>query len=277
MMKVLGMSGVDDVRNEEHQEPGREVERELGETPKEALGPVEAQEAPGERPIAKGDFILLHYTGRTEDTGEVFDTTDEEEARRAGIYSEGMKYGPKLMIVGEGEFLKGLEKRLEGLRVGEEGEIVIPPEEAYGDRNPDNVRMVPYRVLRSKGVTPTVGARVEIDGRVATVRSIGAGRVQLDYNHPLAGRRIVYKVKVVKRLEADEEKIRALIGRNFPNIAPESFDIKISGERVRIQIPEEAFYEENLQLEKRTAAVEIQRFYPQIEDIEFVEVISRKA
>ncbi|MEM2996456.1 MAG: FKBP-type peptidyl-prolyl cis-trans isomerase [Candidatus Bathyarchaeia archaeon] len=275
-MKVSDMSSVDDM--EEAPEPKKEGEEreETVEEAQEAPRSAEVQEASEERPISRGDFILLNYTGRTEDTGEVFDTTDEEEAKRAGIYSKEMAFGPKLIILGEGELPKGLENRLEGLRVGEEREIVIPPEEAYGERNPDNVRMVPYRVLRSKGVTPTVGARVEVDGRVATVRSIGAGRVQLDYNHPLAGRRIVYKVKAVRRLEADEEKIRALIGRNFPNISTESFDIKISGGKVRIQIPEEAFYEENLQLEKRAAAVEIQRFFPKIEDVEFVEVISRK-
>jgi peptidylprolyl isomerase len=122
-----------------------------------------------------------------------------------------------------------------------------------------------------------VGARVEVDGRAATVRSIGAGRVQLDYNHPLAGRRLVYRVRVAKRLEADEEKIRALIGRNFPNLPQESFDVKISEGRVRIQIPEEAFYEENLQIWKRTTALDIQSLFPQIEGVEFVEVISRKA
>jgi peptidylprolyl isomerase len=275
MMKVSKMSGVDE--REGPQEPKVEGEGGRVEAVEGATRGVEAQEAQGERPISKGDFILLHYTGRTEDTGEVFDTTDEEEAKRAGIYSKERAYGPRLIIVGEGGLPRGLENRLEGLRVGEEREIAIPPEEAYGERNPDNVRMVPYRLLRSKGITPVVGARVEVDGRAATVRSIGAGRVQLDYNHPLAGRRLVYRVRVAKRLEADEEKIRALIGRNFPNLPQESFDVKISEGRVRIQIPEEAFYEENLQIWKRTTALDIQSFFPQIEGVEFVEVISRKA
>ncbi len=269
------MSGVND--GEEPQEPKAEEEGEMGEAAEEAPGPIEAQEAPWERPISRGDFILLHYTGWTEDTREVFDTTDEEEAKRAGIHSEERVFAPSLVIVGEGELPRGLETRLEGLRVGEEREVLIPPEEAFGERNPDNVRMVPYRVLRSKGITPTVGARVEVDGRMATVRSIGAGRVQLDYNHPLAGRRLVYKLKVIKRLEGDEEKVRALIGRNFPNIPQESFDVRIAEGRVRIQIPEEAFYEESLQIEKRAAALEIQRFFPQVEGVEFIEVISRKA
>ncbi|HDI52882.1 MAG TPA: hypothetical protein ENF89_01885, partial [Candidatus Bathyarchaeota archaeon] len=141
--------------------------------------------------VSKGDFILVELTGRVEETGEIFETTDEETAKRNGIYSENEVYGPRLIVVGEGWVLRGLDKRLEGLKIGEEAEIEIPPEEAFGERDPRNIRMVPYRVLRSKGITPRIGERIEVDGRTAVVRSVGAGRVQLDFNHPLAGRRII--------------------------------------------------------------------------------------
>jgi len=226
--------------------------------------------------VSKGDFILVELTGRVEETGEVFETTDEETAKKSGIYSENEVYGPRLIVVGEGWVLRGLDKRLEGVKIGEETEIEIPPEEAFGERDPRNIRMVPYRVLRSKGITPRIGERVEVDGRTAVVRSVGAGRVQLDFNHPLAGRRIVYKVKVLKRLEGDEERIRALIGRRFPGVDPESFGLKLLKRRVRITMPEEVFFADNIQLAKRAVALDIQRFLPDVETVEFIEVIKRR-
>jgi len=238
--------------------------------------PEEVEEEAEEEATAKGDFILVEMTGRAEETGEVFEATDEETARSAGIYSEDRVYGPKMVVVGEGWILKGLDDRLEGLKVGETAEVEIPPDEAFGERNPDNVRMVPYRVLRSKGINPAIGAQVEVEGRSATVRSIGAGRVQLDYNHPLAGRRIIYEVKVTKRYEEDEEKVRALIGRRFLGVDTDSFGVKLLKRKVKIEVPDEVFFAENIQIAKRGVALDIQRFFPDFEAVEYVEVIKRK-
>jgi len=215
-------------------------------------------------------------TGRAVETEEVFDTTDEETAKDAGIYAEDRVYGPKMVVVGEGWILKGLDDRLQGLKLGEAADVDIPPEEAFGERNPENIRMVPFRVLRSKGINPVLGAQLEVDGRSAMVRSIGAGRVQLDYNHPLAGREIVYQVKVTERYETEEEKIRALIGRRFLGIEKDAFGVKLLKKKVRITVPDAIFFAENLQVAKRGVALDIQRFFPDFDEVEYVEVITRK-
>jgi FKBP-type peptidyl-prolyl cis-trans isomerase 2 len=149
--------------------------------------------------IAQGDFVLVEMTGRAVETDEIFDTTDEDLAKEESIHDENRTYGPKLVVVGEGYVLKGLDDRLPGLKLGETAEVEIPPEEAFGERSPESVRTVPYRILRSKGVNPVIGQQIELDGRSPVVRSVGAGRVQLDYNHPLAGRKIVYHVKATER------------------------------------------------------------------------------
>ncbi|RLI09197.1 peptidylprolyl isomerase [Candidatus Bathyarchaeota archaeon] len=265
---------------EEEKVPVEEKPEEPEETPRKTKAKRSRKKAAakpeGEKAVAKGDFILVEMTGRAEETGEVFDTTDEETARSAGIYSDDRVYGPKLVVVGEGWILKGLDERLEGLKVGETVEVEIPPEEAFGERNPDNIRMVPYRILRSKGINPAIGAQIEVDGRSAIVRSIGAGRVQLDYNHPLAGRKIIYEVKVTKRYEGDEEKIRALIGRRFLGIDTDKFGVKLMKKKVRIQVPDEIFFAENIQIAKRGVALDIQRFFPDIKTVEYVEVIEKK-
>ncbi|MEE8354852.1 MAG: FKBP-type peptidyl-prolyl cis-trans isomerase [Candidatus Bathyarchaeia archaeon] len=227
--------------------------------------------------IENGDFVLVEMTGRTLETDEVFDTTDEELAKAEGIHDEEKTYGPKLVVVGEGWVLKGLDDRLAGLKLEETAEVEIPPEEAFGERNPENVRTVPFRVLRSKGVNPVIGQQIEIDGRNAVVRSIGGGRVQLDYNHPLAGRRIVYHVKPTVRHESDEDKIRALIGRRFLSIDLNLFKLKILKTKVKIEIPDEIFFGDNIQIAKRGVALDIQRYYEDVNEVEYTEVIKRSS
>lgn len=225
--------------------------------------------------VKDGDFLLIEMTGKAIETGEVFDTTDEELAKEEGIFSEDRVYGPKLVVVGESWILKGLDDKLPGLKLEEEAQVEIPPEEAFGERSPENVRTMPFRILRSKGVNPVVGQQVELDGRSAVVRSAGAGRVQLDYNHPLAGRRITYDVKVAKRYEGEEEKVKALLGRRFLGIDVDLFKLKFLKKKIRIQIPDEIFFGENIQIAKRGVALDIQRYFPNVDEVEYTEVIKR--
>ena len=228
-----------------------------------------------ENAVNKGDFIMLEMTGTVEETGEVFETTDEEVARENGIYDEKRSYGPKLVIVGEGFVLRGLDERLPGTPFDEETVIEIPPEEAFGERNAADIQMIPYRILRSKGVNPVIGAELEIDGRPAIVRSIGAGRVQVDYNHPLAGRRIIYKVKVPEYITNDKKKMEALIGRRFLGIETSEFALRKTKTKLRIGIPDKVFYSENIQIAKRGVALDILKYFPELEEIEFYETIKR--
>ena len=225
--------------------------------------------------IEEGDFVLVEMTGRTLESDEVFDTTDEELAKTEDIHEEEKTYGPKLVVVGEGWVLKGLDDRLAGLKLEETAEVEIPAEEAFGERSPENVRTVPFRVLRSKGVNPVIGQQIEVDGRTAVVRSIGAGRVQLDYNHPLAGRRIVYHVKPTVKHESDEDKIKALIGRRFLGIDLDLFKLKKLKTKVKIEIPDEIFFGDNIQIAKRGVALDIQRYYEDVTEVEYTEVIKR--
>ena len=226
-------------------------------------------------PVKEGDFLLLEMTGKAVETGDIFDTTDEELAKEEGIYDENRTYGPRLVVVGESYVLKGLDDKLPGLKLEESAEVEIPPEDAFGERNLDNVRTMPFRMLRSKGVNPVVGQQVEMDGRTAQVRSVGAGRVQLDYNHPLAGRKIVYEVKPTARYEGNEEKIRALIGRRFFGIDLDLFTIKLLKKKVRIEIPDEIFFGENIQIAKRGVAMDIHRYFEDVDEIEYNEIIKR--
>ena len=262
---------------ESEEAPSKPAEEKPKKAKKTSKKKTKKKEEPEEDVVTKGDFVLLEMTGRALETDDVFETTDEELAREEGIHEENRSYGPRLIVVGEGWVLKGLDDRLEGQKIESPTEVEIPPEEAFGERSPEDVRTVPFRILRSKGVNPVVGQQVELDGRTAMVRSVGAGRVQLDYNHPLAGRRIVYHVKIAKRYEEDVEKIKALIGRRFLGVDVDSFKLKMLKKKVRIEIPDEVFFGENIQLAKRGVALDIQRYFPDIDEVEYTETIKRSA
>lgn len=222
-------------------------------------------------PFEKGDFLLIEYTAKVKETGEVFDTTVEEVAKKERLYKEGEIYEPKLAVVGEGWVLKSLDDALPNLKLNKTETIEIPPDKAFGPRDPEKLKMVPLRRLRDKGITPQIGMHIEYEKKPATIRTVGAGRVTLDFNPPLAGKTLVYEVRAKKKLETPQGKINALIHRRIPVVDITKFKLDIGKTDVSIRVPEEAFYLEGLQLAKRGIATDIQRFFPAIVKVEFVE------
>ena len=118
--------------------------------------------------------------------------------------------------------------------------------------------------------------QLEYDGKLATVRTIGSGRVQLDFNPPLAGKTLVYEVTVEKKLKTTSEKIAALIHRRIPAVEAKKFKCQIGKGNVTLSMPEEAFYLEGVQLAKRGIAMDIQRFFPEIKTVKFSETFKKR-
>ncbi len=227
-------------------------------------------------PFDKGEFLLIDYVAKVKETGEVFDTTIEDTAKKERLYKEGEIYEPKLVVVGQGWLLKTLDEGFLRMELNKLATVEIPPENAFGNRDPEKVRLVPLRRLTAKSITPQLGMRIEFNGQLATVRTIGAGRVQLDFNPPLAGKTLVYEVTVQKKLETKTEKVKALIHRRIPVVDAEKFRLKARKTIVEISVPEEAFYVEGLQLAKRGISTDIQKFFPEINTIKFAETFKRR-
>ena len=118
--------------------------------------------------------------------------------------------------------------------------------------------------------------QVEYDKRLATVRIMGSGRVTLDFNPPLAGKTLVYEVTVKKKLKTDTEKISALIHRRIPAVEVEKFNFKVGKANVTVNMPDEAFYVEGIQLAKRGIALDIQRYLQAITTVKFVETFKKR-
>jgi len=227
-------------------------------------------------PFEKGDFILIDYIAKIKETGEIFDTTNEDVAKKERLYKEGEIYEPKLVAIGEGWVLKALDETLPTLEQNKTTPVEVPPEKAFGNRDPEKVKLVPLRRLTAKGITPQLGMHVDFEGKHAVVRIIGAGRVQLDFNPPLAGKTLIYEVTVQKKLETKQEKINALIHRRIPVVDVAKFTFKTRKASIEINMPEEAFYVEGIQLAKRGIATDIQKFFPETTTIKFVETFKKK-
>ena len=221
--------------------------------------------------LQKGDFILIDYTAKVKETNEVFDTTTEETAKKEHLHKEGEIYEPKLIVIGEGWVLKTLDEGLITMELSKVASVEIPPEKAFGARDPEKVKRVPLKHLTDKGIDLAIGARIEYNGKMAIVRSIGAGRVLLDYNPPLAGKTLVYDVTVRKKLETNEEKIAALVHRRIPVAEIAKFKLAFEEKTLTVEMPEETFYLEGVQVAKRGIAMDAQKFFPETTAIKFVE------
>ena len=120
-----------------------------------------------------------------------------------------------------------------------------------------------------------VGDVVEMDDRVAVIRFIGSGRAQVDYNHRLAGKTLIYEIEAVRKVEPGEDTIRSLMKRRFPGEG-EKLEFSQKDGEVSVTIPEEAFLVEGLQIIKRGIANDILHFVPEAKKISFTEAYARK-
>ena len=182
--------------------------------------------------IKKNDFVEVEYTGMIKDSKEVFDTTSEKVAKDAGIYDKKMTYGPIVVCVGEGQLLKGLDDMLEGKSIGSY-EFDLLPENAFGKRDAKLLKIIPPKVFLKEGLKPVPGLIVSVDDARGVVKTISGGRVIVDFNHPLAGKEVIYSVKVIRFVTDPVEKISSFLNLAL-NLKKEAFKVEVSGEGAKV-------------------------------------------
>jgi FKBP-type peptidyl-prolyl cis-trans isomerase SlyD len=145
--------------------------------------------------IQDGVVVSLAYTLTVD--GEVLDQSSADD--------------PLLYLHGADNIIPGLEKALYGLAVGDSKQVVVEPEEGYGDYDPDDVEEVgrdlfPEDLELIEGML--LAMRDETGGRFeATVVEIGDDYVVLDFNHPLAGETLHFDVRVLELRDPTPEEI----------------------------------------------------------------------
>ncbi|MDG6925225.1 MAG: FKBP-type peptidyl-prolyl cis-trans isomerase [Nitrososphaerota archaeon] len=224
----------------------------------------------------KGTLLYVNYTAKVKDTGEAIESTVEDEAKKLNIYDPERRYEARLVSVGEDWVLKGLDEEIAKMEAGERKTVELSPEKAWGERDPTLLRMIPVRKFGEKADELRVGDAVEVDNRLGVVRFIGSGRAQVDFNHRLAGKTLVYDVEVVSKVETDEQKVRSLIKRRFPGELGDKIEFSQRAGDVTVEIPEEAFMVEGLQVIKRGISNDIIHFIPTVKKVTFKEVYGNK-
>jgi len=138
-------------------------------------------------PAKKGDKVKIEYTGTLED-GSVFDSTE--------------KHGKPLEFeLGSGMVIPGFDNAVEGMEVGEEKDIKLEPKDAYGDPNPQLVREEPKeRFPTDQELKEGMMLLVALpNGQQMPVKiaKVTEKTVTVDFNHPLAGKVLNFKLKLV--------------------------------------------------------------------------------
>jgi peptidylprolyl isomerase len=166
--------------------------------------------------------------------------------------------------------LKGLDEALVNASMGDKLNIEVTPDKGFGERDPTKVRMIPLRKLGEKADEVRIGDTIELGERVGIVKFIGSGRVQVDFNHRLAGRTLIYDVEVTKKLKDDNEKVLSLIKRRLP-VDDQKIKFSIDAASVQIDLPEETFIVDGLQIIKKAISNDVFKFVPRINNVRFIE------
>jgi peptidylprolyl isomerase len=138
--------------------------------------------------IKKGDKVKVNYTG-TLDDGTVFDSS-----------THGDHEHPIEFTVGNGELIKGFDDGVIGMKKGDEKTIKIEPANAYGEHQPDLVKKFPRANMPPEAKVGMILGLKTQDGHQfpATITAMDDKEVSLDLNHPLAGKRLTFKISVVE-------------------------------------------------------------------------------
>ena len=134
--------------------------------------------------ISKTSQITMHFELALED-GQLVDSNFDK--------------APAEFKFGDGSLLEAFEDVLLGLKEGDERKFEMTPEKAFGQHNPNNVQLMPrsqFDMGLEEGMIVSFSdvGKNELPGVIAL---IGDDEVTVDFNHPLAGRTLTYRVKIV--------------------------------------------------------------------------------
>jgi len=144
--------------------------------------------------IEENSVVRFHYTV-AEPGQPALETSRERE--------------PLAILIGHGNIIPGLEAAMKGREAGETFQVTVSPSEAYGERREGMMQRVPRKHFKDARLVPgmQVVLPTEMGPRAMTVAKVGMSVVDVDLNHPMAGKTLEFDVELVEVREAsDEEK-----------------------------------------------------------------------
>ena len=148
--------------------------------------------------IEDGSKVELHFSVAIENGVEIDNTRSRAE--------------PVSLVMGDGSLLPGFEKSLFGLRAGDRRTVSLPPEEAFGPWNSENVQTFDTVKLEQR---PVEGHMIEFEDKAkqslyGVVKSVNDDVTEVDFNHPLAGKNITFEVEIFRVTPAGQQGIKLM-------------------------------------------------------------------
>ncbi|HLC59357.1 MAG TPA: FKBP-type peptidyl-prolyl cis-trans isomerase [archaeon] len=218
--------------------------------------------------MKEGDFVYVDYTGSIKESKSVFDTTKEEVAKKSGIYSSQVKYRPIPLIIGANFTFKHLEEEIKKMQVGDNKTVEIAMNNAFGQRRADLVKLIPLAEFKNSDIDPAVGNNITVNGMNGKIISVSGGRVNVDFNHPLAGKDLVYEIEVKNTINDHNEKVRAIVSY-FTGSEEASTEVTVKEKHVKIVTDKDKEVHPGI---KKYIADTIRKWVENYEKIEFVDV-----
>ena len=144
----------------------------------------------------KGDTVSVDYVGKLQN-GTLFDTSIKSEAQKAG-FPLRPSYAPLEFKVGAGQMISGFDAAVIGMKEGEEKTVTLPPEQAYGQVQAGAVISLPLSQIGNSESIKVGSVLQANNGAQGTVIEITNGTAKIDFNHELAGKTLVFTIKMIK-------------------------------------------------------------------------------
>lgn len=183
--------------------------------------------------VKRKDFVEIDYTGKEKESGITFDTTKEDVAKANNIHSKQAVYKPIIVCMGEKQVLRGLDRYIEGKETGNTYSFEIPPEDGFGKKNAKLLKIIPLRVFNKEKVQAAPGLQVNIDGVMGVIKTVGSGRVVVDFNHPLSGKTLVYDIDIKRVITDKKEKISGYLKTTLA-IKDEDVQIELKDDEAKL-------------------------------------------
>lgn len=176
--------------------------------------------------MKEGDFVRIDYVGKIKESGQIFDLTNEEIAKKEEVHNPNVNYGPLPAIIGSKFLIKGLDKTLREMKVGEKKHIVLGPEDTFGQRSEKMIKLIPESEFTKQDMVPYQGMPVRIKNLQGRVLSVSGGRVKVDFNHPLAGKELEYDIEIKEKITKKDEQVKSILEFFYKPTGKETVEIK---------------------------------------------------
>jgi len=182
--------------------------------------------------VNKNDFIEIEFTGKISSTNEIFDTNIKADVPKTNDQKSKTNPKPFILSVGHKMLPSGFDADIEGKETNKQYTLDLKPENAFGKRNSQLVRMIPTKHFHQQKIDPQRGMQLSLDGQLVKILSSDRGRTLVDFNNPLAGKEVTYNYKINKIITDQKEKINAL--QDF--LFRKQFDFSVNNKTITFKI-----------------------------------------